>query len=117
MPLDSDDPLRLDVFMSLWTKKNCGQVASCLSQGQGRSMRECGWYEYEVVWDELAEFVIEAKNPILVHGGIASIPHVIPELCRILERASIQYECEVYDEHQNLILESSSPGTHERSDS
>ena len=97
-----DDELPHQFYSSLWTRLSRRKVADLFGR-HGWSVRKCSWTDYEVITD-LAELVIEADHPILVHGSIASVSEVVPVIDAVLSSADIEYTFEGYDEDDNLVL-------------
>jgi len=67
-------------------------------------VRKCSWTDYEAISD-FAELVIEASNPVLVHGLVADPTVNADRVVEPLVAAGLYGSFEVYDDGHALILE------------
>jgi hypothetical protein len=100
-----DDPIRTNFYSSLHTDISRKQIAE-LYETNGWKVRKCSWVDYEIscAW---AELVIEAENPILMHGIVADVATRVEELIAPLRSKGIQFSCECYgpEPDRELLLE------------
>ncbi len=97
-----DDDLPYQFYSSLYTRLSRRKVAQLFGD-RGWSVRKCAWYDYEVISDA-AELVIEATGPILLHGPVASLTEVVPQILDTLTEAGIEFSFEAYDENDKMVM-------------
>lgn len=81
-------------YSSLQTTWSRERIAALYGK-LGWRVRKCSWDDYEVISD-WAELVIEARNPILMHGPVADLPARVEELVAPLRAAGISFTAECY---------------------
>lgn len=100
-PEPPDIPGWSNLFGSVRTDKTPEQVAA-LFGAAGWRVRRCSWADYEV-FSPFAELVIEARNPVLVHGPVADVLGNVGRITGPLAGAGLGYSFECYDGDRNLI--------------
>ncbi len=83
------------VYGSLRTHLSREAIADLFSR-KGWSVRKCSWTDYEVC-SPTAELVIEADDPILIHGPAADSAAEVTEIAFLLSVEGIEYSLEGYD--------------------
>jgi hypothetical protein len=96
------DDLRHSLHATLVTTRSRQEIARLFAE-QGLSARKCGWDEYEVRRAD-ADLVIEADDPILLHGAVADARRDAAAIAAILCAAEILFAIETYDEGGTMIL-------------
>jgi hypothetical protein len=89
------------LYLSLETTLSKENLA-LLFAPYGWQVRKCTRTDFEIICDR-AELMIEADEPILMHGPVEQAENIVPCLLNILEAASIKYQGELYDDAHNLI--------------
>lgn len=91
-----------EFFSMLYTSLTREQLVERY-HSHGWSIRKCGWHEYEIRSD-FAELVVEAEQPILMHGVVVD---VVVNAERILEPLNgvVDYAAEAYDDEKRLLKE------------
>lgn len=87
-------PNSSNFFSSLRTAMSKEHVAR-LYGALGWQVRKCSWVDYEVISD-WAELVIEAEDPILMHGSVVDLATRAEELVAPLRAAGIDFTAECY---------------------
>lgn len=75
-----------------------------LFQRAGWKVRKCSWTDYEVTC-EWAELVIEADNPVLVHGLVANPQENVPRIAGLFDASGASYSAEWYNDSGTLVGE------------
>jgi hypothetical protein len=96
-------PNKSNFFSALDTSLSREQVAGLYSV-IGWQVRKCSWTDYEVISD-WAELVIEAEDPILMHGPVADLQARAEELVAPLRAAGLSFTAECYGPNGELLLE------------
>lgn len=89
-------------YCSLSTTLSKAQVAD-LYRGLGWTVRKSSWSDYEVICP-FAELVIEADNPVLLHGPMASLGNNVDRILAPLREAGVRYSAECCAKMNYLLL-------------
>jgi hypothetical protein len=95
-------------YSKLHTRFSRKRVAR-LYQAMGWKVRKCTWFDYEAQcpW---AEVVIEARDPMLLHGAVADVLANVEALLSPLRAAGIAFEAECYGPQHELLRELANDG-------
>ncbi|MGV3723258.1 MAG: hypothetical protein ACO1SX_20350 [Actinomycetota bacterium] len=99
----SELPEGSNFFSSLYTTLTREQIVE-LYRPHGWRIRKCGWREYEIR-SEFAELVVEAEQPILMHGPVADVVDNAQRVLEPLKGSNVCYAAEAYDDEMRLLME------------
>ncbi len=98
-----DIPDGSNFFASPYTALSRRQVAELFGL-LGWRVRKSGWSDYEVI-GPVAELVVEAESPILLHGPMADVQENAEYGLAALRDAGVAYTAEVYGADGELLRE------------
>ena len=98
-----DIPDGSNFFASLHTALSRRQVAELFGP-LGWRVRQCSWSDYEVI-GPVAELVVEAESPILLHGLVADVQENAESVLAALRDAGVAYTAEAYSAGGELLRE------------
>jgi hypothetical protein len=78
--------------------------AAALLQDEGWTVRKAGFAEYEAT-EEGAEMLIEASEPVLIHGMSVRPEKTTERMAAIFRRAAVRFTFEIYDTDGRLVSE------------
>ena len=95
-------PDSTNVFGLVSTSRSPADVATLFPANVWR-IRKCSWTDYEAI-SEFAELVIEASDPVLIHGPVADPANNVPRVIAPLESAGLSGSFECYTADGALLF-------------
>jgi hypothetical protein len=95
------EPSNLLISVAMFTDRSREQLVKLFELPEWK-VRKCAWDEFEIK-SSWAEVVVEAENPVLMHGLIRDGQGNIDRILQPLREAEIAYKAEVYGENHALL--------------
>ena len=90
-------------FATLHARRSRRRVAE-LFEPPNWSVRRCSWTDYELT-TPVAEHVVEAESPILLHGSVADVEANIDQILDPLRAAGVAFTAECSSVDGELLRE------------
>jgi hypothetical protein len=94
-------PDKPNLYGTVWTHMPKSELAAMFAS-RGWSMRKCTRVDYELRSD-YAELVLEADDPLVLHGPVAEILRNAPRIAEVLRAAATKFCLECYARDRTML--------------
>jgi hypothetical protein len=94
-------PERNNFYGAIETALNKSELAAVFA-ASGWSIRKCTWEDYELTCG-FAELILEADDPMLLHGAVAEVLQNAQGVADVLRKAGATFSLECYATDHTLV--------------